>query len=359
MSRRSIVIPCVAALIASLCLVPACSTGNDKSGGDLVDPGGDTGGGGGGADGFILPDGSGGDGGFGGGDVALDTGTGVETSADAFFADDPPPASCADSGVKPVTPGGTPECPDDKNRQGCPCLKEGDKAACWPGFRKNRSRGVCKDGTTTCVKASETTLAWGPCDGYVLPTPGGTGKDACTCFSGGRWELANLSPCFIGDGSGAITSAVSTLPNYDASGAAHPACPTDGKKPAVAWTSTTLKVDCAGHFKLCYTLKAGDSKAPKATDCVVTRQCAEGDYATPNVVQKWGDLGAWETTDAACASAFDKTGGYGEMSVDGTTVECDKVSKVFNTVGYCSSTCAATPTAPGCTGCSAGGGGGF
>ena len=327
----------------------ACSAGNDKGSSDPLNPGGgddsSVSGGdtysGGGTDGFNLGEGS-----------VIDTNTSTpDISAEAFWADDPPPATCGDSGVVPVKPGGTPECPDDKNREGCKCLKEGDTAPCWPGLRKNRGKGVCKDGTTTCKKVSETVLAWGACDGYVLPTPGATGKDACQCFSGGHWDLANLSPCFIGTASG-ITGAVSTLPNYDSAGAAHPACPTDGKKPSVAWTHTSLKVDCAGHFKLCYALKAGDAKAPKATDCTVTKQCAEGDYTTPNVVQKWGDLPAWDSTDAACASAFDKTGGYGEMSVVGTSVECDHVEKVFQVVPYCAS--GSTDPA-----CSAGGGGGF
>src|SRR5688572_6993118 len=42
--------------------------------------------------------------------------------SDAFWADDPPLMFCAlDGGSFPpqVVPGGTPECPDDKNREGC------------------------------------------------------------------------------------------------------------------------------------------------------------------------------------------------------------------------------------------------
>ncbi|GAC1546725.1 MAG: hypothetical protein NVS3B10_10680 [Polyangiales bacterium] len=335
----------------------ACSAGGDKSSGDLVpgDGSGTDSGGGGGADGFHIPDG--GSDGFNLGEGGLDTHA-PDYGADAFWADDPPPASCGDSGVTPKPPGGTPECPDDKNRQGCPCLKEGSTAACWPGLRKNRSKGVCHDGTTTCVKVGETTLGWGPCNDYKLPT-GTTGAAACTCFSGGTWALANLSPCFIGSAPGTYSGAVSTLPNYDSTGKSNPMCPADGKKPSEPWTKTTLKVDCAGHFKLCYTLKAGDGKAPKPTDCTVTQQCAEGDYTTANVVQPWGDLPAWEATDAACASQFASSGGYGEMSVDGTSVECDHVTKVFNTVSYCPLSCSTTPSDPACASCSSGGGGSF
>src|SRR5262249_46544804 len=155
----------------------------------------------------------------------------AEISADAFWANDPPPMMCGpDSGVTPKPPGGTPDCPDDKNREGCPCPKEGQTAACWPGFRKNRSKGDCKDGTTTCKKISETELGWGPCEGYVLPS-GTTGKAACTCFSGGSWNIANLSPCFFSDSSGAVTGAVSTVPTYDASGKlTNVACPSSFAK---------------------------------------------------------------------------------------------------------------------------------
>jgi hypothetical protein len=295
---------------------------------------------------------------------SLDVGTGgaqPDVSPEAFWANDPPPATCgADAGVTPKVPGGTVDCPDDKNREGCPCPAEGQTAACWPGLRKNRERGICQDGTTTCKKNGEVGLAWGPCEGYVLPVTGATsGADACKCFSGGRWDLANLSPCFYSDASAKTIGAVSTLPNYDGTGAAHPACPSTFDKPGTAWTHTTLKTDCAGHFKLCYTLKAGDVNNPLATDCVLTTQCAEGDYVTPNVVQAWGDLAAWKTTDAACADKFNKSGGYGEMAVAGTSVECDGVDKVFLRVGYCSATCNANPSAPGCAGCSVGGGGNF
>jgi hypothetical protein len=239
-------------------------------------------------------------------------------------------------------------------------VTEGQTAPCWPGYRKNRDRGICQDGTTVCKKTGEVGLAWGTCEGYVLPVSGAVvGADACKCFSGGRWDLANLSPCFFGDGTGKTIGVVSTLPNYDASGSAHPACPATPDKPATAWSHTSLKTDCAGHFKLCYTLKAGDVKNPLPTDCVVTTQCAEADYTTPNATQAWGDLAAWKGTDVACAEKFNTTGGYGEMSVAGTSIECDGVDKVFNRVGYCSSTCNANPSAPGCAGCSTGGGGNF
>src|SRR5690606_18091901 len=43
---------------------------------------------------------------------------------EAFWEDDPPPRQCyPDGGMGPLPdpPGGTPECPDDRNREGCRC----------------------------------------------------------------------------------------------------------------------------------------------------------------------------------------------------------------------------------------------
>ena len=340
---RNLIVCSVLAVLST-----ACANGGDEGGDIIIGGGKDTG------------VGSGGDGTAGGdtnpglGDVALDTAVAPEASADAFWADDPPPKTCGDGGVAPIVPGGTPECPDDKNREGCPCLKEGAEAACWPGLRKNRNRGVCHDGKTICKRIKEgASMAWGPCEGYTLPTPGGVGKDACQCFSGGTWKLDNLSPCFWKSGGSYTGSTSTTLSGTTA------ACPATFDAPKTSWSRTTVTVDCAGHFKLCYTIKAGDAKDPKPTDCVVTSQCAEGDYITAGVEQKWGDLPGWKSTDGACAQKFDTTGGYGEMSVDGLSAECDAVKKVFNRVTYCSSACATKPTAPECAGCGAGGGGSF
>jgi hypothetical protein len=290
----------------------------------------------------------------------IDVGEKPEISADAFWADDPPPKMCGDSGVMPVVPGGTPECPDDKNREGCPCLKEGETATCWPGYRKNRNRGICKDGTTTCTRKGETTLAWGPCEGYQLPT-GTTGKEACTCFSGGVWKIANLSPCFYSSSTG-IIGAVSTIPTYDSAGNVTAVnCPSTFDKPTANWSKTTLTVDCAGHFKLCFTIKAGNAMAPASTDCVVTKQCVEGDYTTINKAQPFGELPSWINKDPTCSAQFDKIGGYGEMSVEGTSIECDAVNKIFNRVPYCPSKCndPANKMLPECVMCASGGSGGF
>jgi hypothetical protein len=287
---------------------------------------------------------------------------------DAFWANDPPPMWCGpDGGPAPADPGGTPQCPDDKNREGCPCPTPGATAACWPGLRANRDIGICKDGTTTCISLQEGQYGWGPCKGYVLPQPGATlGADACKCFSAGQWALANLSPCFIVDTGNTVLGVVSTY--IDSMGQAQ--CPTPTNPPAPqpgsTWTTDTLKADCAGHFKVCFQLKAGTASSPQPTDCAIMAPvCAEGDYTTANVTQPFPDLPSWTGSDVACAQKFATTGGYGEMTVIGESVRCDAVDDgqgnplVFNRVQYCPQSCSANPTAPGCTNCNQGGSGMF
>jgi hypothetical protein len=277
------------------------------------------------------------------------------------FANDPPPNYCGPNPQSaPPKPGGTVECPDDKNKPGCGCDTVGEQAACWTGLRVNRHLGVCKDGVTKCEQKTENTKAWGPCEGQVLPTAGETkGSAACKCFSVGKWNLANLSPCFReycnttpvdGECPAANVSgfyAVSTV--VDANGVAQctdqGAAPGPGPMPTERWTTDTLTGDCAGHFKLCYELKAGDFSNPQPTDCSLTKLCVEGDYLKENVEQAFPDLPAWLSPNQDCAKQWNKVGGYGEMTVVGESVLCDKVddgagnSFVFNRVKYCPSLC--------------------
>ncbi len=288
---------------------------------------------------FNVPDGSvlgGGDGGFGNTPDAF-------YGADAFFAMDPPLMYCpADAGpANGGVPGGTPMCPSDKNREGCPCDTVGMTAACWPGLRANRNLGQCKDGTTTCVMSGEQTKAWGPCMGYVLPTPGATtGAAACKCFSGGEWAISNLSPCFITDGTNATYAVSSTLSGMTIN------CPMEMSNgpypaPSASWATDTLKVDCAGTFNLCYTIKAGNAMMKMPSDCTVVQVCSKDLYAMKNVVQNFPDLPGWAGADATCAATFVASGGYGEMSVQGESITCDVVDNgmgaplVFQTVSYC------------------------
>lgn len=362
----------VIAFVGVAGVIAACSSagGTDSSGTSDEDTGtaGSAGSGKAGSSGAGASSGKGGSSGSAGnkpdGGGIIESGIPDGPNPDAFFANDPPPGMC-DGGLPPVTPGGTVDCPDDKNREGCPCKNAGETAACWPGLRKNRNRGVCKDGMTTCQAKGEVSAAWGPCVGYVLPTEGATtGAAACKCFSGGQWKLENLSPCFVSNGTstaGAVSTIVKpgTPPAID--------CPPEAsmsplKAPSQPWSKNTLTVDCAGHFKLCYTLKAGSSMDPKPTDCVVAKVCTEGDYLQVNKAQPMPDLPAWVTTTPAqvtCADQFTKTGGYGEMSVEGLSVECDDVNKVFNRVQYCPLSCNTNPSAPECKNCMAGGGGSF
>jgi hypothetical protein len=330
---------------------------------------------GGGGDGGLHGDGGGG-GGDGGGGGQEDGSTYGDARSpfdpDAFWAQDPPPQWCGpDGGATPPTPpGGTPDCPDDKNRQGCPCSPQGTQAACWPGLRANRGLGQCKDGTTTCLSNDEFGLVWGPCEGYVLPDPTATkGKAACKCFSGGQWKLANLSPCFVSWDNYATYYAVSTY--IDGAGKAQcpsniPQNPPPTPQPGKTFTTDTITTDCAGHFKLCYALKAGAAATPHPTDCELVKVCTEGDYLVADVEQAFPDLPAWTSPNTACATQFATTGGYGEMSVVGLSVRCDAVDDgagqpyVFNRVQYCPLCCnQGTCSGAQCENCNQGGSGNF
>lgn len=287
---------------------------------------------------------------------------------DAFFAEDPPPMECREDGTMgplPEPPGGTPECPDDKNREGCRCDVPGETAPCWPGLRANRNRGQCRDGMTTCEAFDEFSGAWGPCIGYVLPTEGAIrGPAACTCFSQGQWALENLSPCFITYGGGQVYAVSTQIAGGMAQCPTVPATPPPPLPPGI-WSPNTLRVDCEGRFNLCYTLKAGNADAPTPADCVVAEVCVEDWYAERDVVQSFPDLGSWVGSNPTCAAQFASSGGYGEMSVQGLSVECDEIDDgsggryVFNRVNYCPLSCNMTPTAPECVDCMMGGSGSF
>jgi hypothetical protein len=293
-----------------------------------------------------------------------------------LYKNDPLPSYCGPEAggaslPPPVT--GTEECPDDKNKPGCFCDKPGTQAACWTGLRKHRNLGQCKDGITTCQQKSENTYAWGPCEGEVLPDPNASkGPAACKCFTLGQWKIANLSPCTAtydpGDGSGVQYASVSTLISTGK-------CPQftgPATKPTEEWSTDTLKVDCAGTFKLKYRIRAGNFEAPNAaTDCIVGEvELPEAYYPTPNVEMPWPNLPAWIGADKACSQKWASTAagvspGYGEMIVKGESVLCDKIDDgagnefVFNRIKYCPTSCNADPTTPECVACQQSGSGQF
>lgn len=289
-------------------------------------------------------------------------------TVDAFFVNDPPPQYCGPDagGGSAQNPGGTVECPDDKNREGCPCPEVGMEAACWPGKRANRNHGICKDGTTVCNADPEFGPRWGPCEGYVLPEEGvSAGPEACGCFSSGQWSLTNLSPCiFTGTNRTYLYSSWLDSNGDIQCGGPYP---DDMRPPApdMAWSQSTLNVDCAGQFRLCFTIKAGDVDDPQPDDCEIMTSCVDVWYGEEGVDQELPDLPAWSSGTSSCARMFYRNGGYGEMSVIGESIECDVVDDgsgnpfVFHRTNYCAPTCLDTPNTPECMGCRTGGSGQF
>lgn len=288
-------------------------------------------------------------------------------SADAFFINDPPPSICdEDGGMSPAPDvGGTPDCPDDKNREGCPCEKVGEKAACWPGMRINRGHGVCRDGMTICQEGFEFGPRWGACEGYRLPIEGATsGAEACRCFSNGVWTLSNLVPCIFQDADQQYYM-YSSRQDGEGSYICDPVMSTPPAAPTTDWTTSTLSVDCGGHFELCYTIKAGSAEKPKASDCTVMRACVETFYPEAGKTQALPSLPGWSASDTRCSKSFVERGGYGEMTVEGRSLACDTVNDgkgkpfVFQRASYCPANCGEKPDNEECRSCSAGGSGNF
>lgn len=286
----------------------------------------------------------------------------LDASVDAFFINDPAPPMCGPNGerTEPDVKEKLPDCPPDKNREGCPCEHPGERVACWPGKRVNRNHGQCQDGMTECRRNGEFDPSWGPCEGYVLPEEGATqGPAACRCFSNGQWMLKNLVPCIYEgeEGSVRVTSSIpDAQQGYRCEG---------DTMPAQDWSASTLKAECAGRFELCYTIKAGDVERPKDSDCVLQRLCIQTWYETPGQAQTLPSLPAWRAADDDCTQRFVEKGGYGEMSVHGLSSECDDVDNgvgapyVFKRTRYCSTRCANQPDLPECKACGTGGSGQF
>ncbi|RPI59896.1 MAG: hypothetical protein EHM50_08370 [Lysobacterales bacterium] len=298
-----------------------------------------------------------------GGSKASDSGiVGRDAS---FSADDPPARICGpDGGERPgPEPGGAAECPADKNLEGCPCPTVGESAACWPGKRVNRERGLCRDGTARCV-ATDAGSRWSACEGYVLPSDASVGSAACKCFSTGRWRLSNLAPCVYSAPSGNVYvySSVPIEPGrFDCgSGVTEPPA-----VPSASWSDSTLRVDCSGQFRLCYTIKAGHVAAPNPDDCTLMQHCEDVWYEQAGADQMLQPLPGWVASDLECSRRFEQVGGYGEMSVRGTSIDCEPIDDgagepyVFYRTAYCPPTCVSSPDAPGCEFCGVSGSGMF
>jgi len=292
--------------------------------------------------------------------------TDASTNPDAFFINDPPAPYCGPEEDRPDDlPTGTVECPSDKNREGCPCDKAGEKAPCWPGKRLNRNHGICEDGVTECTETTEFGLRWGACEGYVLPKEGAiAGPEACRCFSSGTWMLSNISPCIFREGNDTYLYSAKLLKDGSLE------CGTDITAPPPvpeggSWSTSAVRADCAGEFRLCFTIKAGKRDDPQPDDCTVYKKCFDVTYEEEGVLQELPDLPHWSSSKVACATEFDKIGGYGEMSVIGKSIECDDIDDgmgnpyVFFRTNYCPPSCSPDDTSDACKDCKTGGAGDF
>jgi hypothetical protein len=126
------------------------------------------------------------------------------------------------------------------------------------------------------------------------------------------------------------------------------------------WTTSRLTAECAGQFELCFTLKAGDAARPSPDDCTLQRLCIDTWYPRPGAAQELPSLPGWQSAPDTCTKQFIQQGGYGELSVLGTSADCDAVDDghgapyVFKRTRYCSTQCALTPGRPECKACDTG-----
>ncbi|MBX3219923.1 MAG: hypothetical protein KF795_05340 [Labilithrix sp.] len=294
---------------------------------------------------------------------------------DDLYKNDPPPPWCGpDSGVIPPPIGGTEECPDDKNKPGCGCETPNEEKPCWTGLRRHRNLGICKDGVAKCKPKNENSNVWGECEGQVLPKLDGKGAEACSCFSVGEWKIANTSPCLRNTSAGYYAYST-VLDNGQATNCGFDSkpIPPPGQAPSGIWSTNTLKVDCAGEFRLCFRIRAGNYEQPKADDCILGEVCTDAVYNEPNVEQALPDLKTWAGKDNACAKKWESdtpanvSPGYGEMIVKGQTVRCDAIDDgagqdyVFHRVQYCARSCRnpANANNPECVECQLAGKGSF
>jgi len=176
---------------------------------------------------------------------------------------------------------------------------------------------------------------------------------ACSsCFAHYNWLLANESPCFVFS-----DPSMTTLQEMISTDATTQQCPADFSMAPASWTTDTFTADCAGHYRLCYTLKAGDPSNPKPTDCTVVQSCAEGDDTLASMAQTWPSLPGWLVDGAqlACAQQFSDSGGYGEATATGNPTGCGAVSVVLGRVTYCALSCNSPNPPASCATCVAGG----
>jgi hypothetical protein len=291
-----------------------------------------------------------------------------------LYKNDPPPPWCGpETGVAPPPITGTEDCPSDKNKPGCGCEVPGQVADCWTGLRRHRNLGICKDGKAKCLTKNETSAVWGACEGEVLPVIGAKGEEACSCFSVGEWKIANTSPCLWNSGGQYAFSTVLENGKSTNCGKDAKPIPPAGTAPPGIWSTNTLKVDCAGTFRLCFRIRAGNYSAPNPNDCVLGEVCTDAQYDQANVEQTLPDLPTWAGKDTACAQKWEVdtpanvSPGYGEMIVKGQTVRCDAIDDgsgndyVFHRVQYCPRMCRdeANANAPECVACQLAGKGSF
>jgi hypothetical protein len=187
-------------------------------------------------------------------------------------------------------------------------------------------------------------------DGSSLTT---TSTDPATCSCPLSIQVDNLAVC-------AAESRMNVPPrvysSMDAAGKA--TCEDDDAKfphpvPSAAWTTLRISSPCSGKGKVCFSLRHGDAKAPKESDCVLAHECVDFDYeASDGGSHELSAMPGWTVTDGNCALLYEAEGGYIEFHPEDAEVGCaDGLNGSLRTQ-TCPVHCGKHPSGPGCDKCS-------
>lgn len=248
----------------------------------------------------------------------------VGCSADMTgVVDDDTTAASSDAGTKPDDPRvGAETCGNglDDNGNGyiddqCSCTA-GQKQACWPGDRKNRGIGACKDGVQTCSAEDSEFPKWGPCVGAVLPSPD-TSEDGIDQDCDGHGELLRCVPktevCTGGQDEDCDGKVDCADPDCASNAACAPKCVpsaevcTGGKDEDCDGKVDCADPDCASnaacapacvpwpHWEVCGDGKDNDCDGKTDCDddeCWDDNECSCTEFCTPGA-QRWCDENAF------------------------------------------------------------------
>ena len=190
----------------------------------------------------------------------------------------------------PPTPG-TPECPDDKKPPRLRMSDAGKTIPCLAGAARKPQLGhLSRRRNHLRARAGELGQNLGSMKDTSCPSPERPPEPMpASVFRRDAGRFDNLVPCFYTLKRSRHRATSSVIQGGKPTCVDEPAA----AKPTSPWSPEHLTVDCVGHWKLCYTLRAGDGKI-RSTDCVVATSCNRRRLPMPTNHQALPQLPAWQ-----------------------------------------------------------------